>query len=278
MQSQPSYETLHAASRRANWRLDDAVGAGLRFDFARPFLPEALARTDAATFLSAPERLALNQIRAFGYLSMFELVETFIFPFIEGEAQRSEQVGARAAALAQFADEEEKHMALFRAFRAAFESSFGSPCGFIGPADEIRRFVLSHSPLGIAITVLGIEWMSQGHYVESVRDDRGIDPQFRELLRLHWMEEAQHARLDALVIRDLAARAEPSEIDNAIGDYFKIVAFIDGGLENQAALDLASLERRIGRRLPGGDRERLIRDQRDALDVPWIGDAKLSIP
>ena len=39
--------------------------------------------------------------------------------------------------------------------------------------------VLSHSPLGVALVILGIEWMTQKHYLESVRDDEDLDPQFK---------------------------------------------------------------------------------------------------
>jgi len=54
--------------------------------------------------------------------------------------------------------------------------------------------VLSHDPLGVALVILHIEWMSQRHYVESVRSDERLDPLFKSLLKHHWLEEAQHAR------------------------------------------------------------------------------------
>ena len=65
-------------------------------------------------------------------------------------------------------------------------------CETIGPPEEIGKAVLSHSPLGVALVILGIEWMTQKHYLESVRNDEDLDPQFKSLLRHHWMEEAQH--------------------------------------------------------------------------------------
>lgn len=48
---------------------------------------------------------------------------------------------------------------------------------------------------------LHLEWMIQLHYVDSVRADEALDPQFCSLLRHHWMEEAQHAKLDTLIPR-----------------------------------------------------------------------------
>ena len=38
--------------------------------------------------------------------------------------------------------------------------------------------------------------MTQLHYLDSVKDDGDLDPLFKSLLRHHWMEEAQHAKLD----------------------------------------------------------------------------------
>ena len=53
--------------------------------------------------------------------------------------------------------------------------------------------IRSHGALGVSIFVLGIEWATQRHYLESVRDDQSLHPQFKSLLRHHWLEESQHA-------------------------------------------------------------------------------------
>ncbi len=55
--------------------------------------------------------------------------------------------------------------------------------------------------------------MTQRHYLESVSDDQALDPQFKSLLRHHWMEEAQHAKLDTLMVEALAEAAGRREID-----------------------------------------------------------------
>ena len=77
----------------------------------------------------------------------------------------------RTPALLQFAAEEAKHIELFVRFRQAFTEGFAGECGFIGPADEIGAAVRAHSPLSLAIFVLGIEWATQRHYLDSVHDD-----------------------------------------------------------------------------------------------------------
>ena len=76
-------------------------------------------------------------------------------------------------------------------------------CETIGPPEEIGKAVLSHSPLGVALVILGIEWATQKHYLESIRDDNELDSQFKSLLRHHWIEEAQHTKVDTLMMQAL---------------------------------------------------------------------------
>lgn len=90
MSSQPSYRHLLETSQRVNWRLEDLVGDDRHLDFSRPFLPETFARTESLGFLRSAEKLALNQIRARGYLALFELVEALVVPFISRQAEEGE--------------------------------------------------------------------------------------------------------------------------------------------------------------------------------------------
>jgi hypothetical protein len=270
----PNYERLLQISKRVNWRIEDILGPDKPMDFAKPFLPESFARTRTLDFLSPAERLKLNQIRAFGYLAMFELVERCILPVIEDlAASRPDQDPHRAPALAQFAVEEAKHIELFVRFRRAFVDGFDVDCGFIGPAKDIGAAIRDHGALGLAMFVLGIELATQRHYLDSAQDDEGLDPQFRSLLKHHWMEEHQHAQLDALVFFELAAKATPDEIDRAFDDFLDIGAFIDGGLGQQAALDLASLEAAIGRTLADDERQQFSTVQHQAMRWTFLGSA-----
>src|SRR5262249_42861204 len=131
-------------------------------------------------------------------------------------------------AFATFADEEAKHIHLFRRFAVAFAAGFGSPCDVIGPAADVARVVLSHSRLGIALLTLHLEWMTQAHYLDSVKDDHDLDPQFKSLLRHHWQEESQHAKLDTLLIDKLARAGGEPGIAKAFEDYATLGGAIDG--------------------------------------------------
>jgi hypothetical protein len=272
MEQSFSYETVLAASERAHWRVEDIIGGDTHLDFDRPFMPESLARVEPLTFLSADQRRALNQIRGHGYLCIFGLVEEFILPFVLDHARPQLHADAsRVRALLGFAVEEAKHIQLFRRFRDDFERGFGSRCEVIGPPQEIARAVLAHHPLAVALTILHIEWMTQRHYVESVRDDAALDPQFCSLLRHHWMEEAQHAKLDTLMVAALAEICRPDEIDRALDEYAAIGTLLDGGLQRQVELDLEALRQATGRRLDDAERERFVAVQRQATRWTFLG-------
>lgn len=269
---QYTYEDTLAASQRINWRVEDLIGGDKRLDFRKPFMPESLARTEALAFLSGDERRTLNQIRGHGYLYIFGLVEEFILPFVMDHVrERLEGDDARTRAFLAFAAEEAKHIDLFKRFRQEFRKSFATECGVIGPPADIARAVLAHDPLAVALAILHIEWMTQRHYVESVKDNHDLDPQFKSLLRHHWMEEAQHAKIDTLMIEALAATASDAALDRAIGEYFEIGSLIDGGLKQQTLFDLESLTEATGRRLSEAQRTEFLALQHQAQRWTFLG-------
>jgi len=277
MTSTHSYQRILETSRRVNWDLGALFGETRCLDFARPFLPESLARTEPLVFLSAAEKLKLNHIRARGYLALFELVEAFVVTFVAQRAtERLRDEPFRSPALENFVAEEEKHRRLFGAMLREFDARFGTPCGLIGPAEDICRAILSHAPVAVAITILGLEWMSQGHYLQSIKDDHDLDPQFKNLLKHHWIEEAQHAKLDALLLEQLARELSPQAAEAALQEYFEIGSFLDAGLQQQATFDLESLEKAVGRVLAPAERQRFLQVQHAALRWTFLGTAMLN--
>ena len=245
MQSNYSYQGALEASERINWRVEDIIGGEKKLDFTKPFMPESLAQVKQLSFLTAAEQRTLNQIRGHEYLSMFGLVEEFILPYVVDHA-RLQLSGDdyRVRALLQFAGEEAKHIHLFKRFREEFEAGFGSKCDFIGPAEDVKRFVLSHSPLGVGIAILHIEWMTLRHYIEGVKDNQDLDPQFKSLLKHHWLEESQHTKLDTLIVEALAKDATEKEIEQAFQEYADIGGFLDNGIKQQTEFDVESFVKR----------------------------------
>jgi len=265
-----NYEATLASSLRAQWQLDDVLRADQELDFSRSFMPESLARTSALTSLSPFEQRILNHISAHQYLSIFGIVEEFILPFVVDHA-RPHLSGDdwRVRAILNFATEEAKHIQLFKRFHTAFVRGFPVECQMIGPSHEIGAEILRHDPLAVGLVILMIEWMSQQHYLGSIRDNGDLDPLFKSLLRNHWMEEAQHAKLDTLIVEALAEGRSEEQIDQAIGEFFEIGAFLDEGLKTQAGLNLDALEKAIGRKLENGDE--ILAQQHQAARWTYIG-------
>ncbi len=250
-----SYPAALADSQKVNWRVEDLIGGDKKLDFSKPFLPDSLAGVSHIEGLNAREKLILNQIRGATYLHLFGLVEEFILPFAL-ERAKDEVHGDkdRVRALLTFAEEEAKHQQLFQSFAKEFAQGFPVEPELIGPAQAVAEAVLAHSTLGVAILILHLEWLTQRHYVESVKTDETIDPRFLSLLRHHWQEEAQHAKIDTLVAAELAGRSTPQEIELAIDDFLKIGGLLESSLQQQVKFDLATLEKAIGRTLSAPQR------------------------
>jgi hypothetical protein len=267
-----NFRDVLASSARAAWQVEDVLPEDAQLDFSRRFLPEALARTDGIAFMSEPERRVLNQIRGHEYLSLFGLVEEFILPFVLDHARpKLEDDQLRVRAMLGFAAEEAKHIQLFRLFHRRFTDGFGTRCEAIGPGRVIAAEVLSHDPLSVALFILHLEWMTQSHYLDSVRDDGDIDPLFKSLLKHHWMEEAQHAKLDTLMVEALAEGRDEAAIEAAVDGYFEISTFMDRGLVKQAHLNLDAFERAFDGALSFERRRELQVQQHQALRWTYLG-------
>jgi hypothetical protein len=243
------YGTTYRQSLQVNWQVADIIGGEKTLDFRKAFLPEEWVDADAMDFLSEKEKLTVNHIRSHSYLYLFGFVEEFIAPFViehvQGRLHKAAPEELRS--LLHFAEEEFKHIELFQRFGQEFRSGFGSPCDVLGSPEKVAAAVLSKSPLGAALAILHIEWMTLLHYVSSVRDRVDIDPQFGSLLRHHWLEESQHAKLDTMIVEAIAQPLSEREIHEGIDDYLAIGGMLDGGLAAQMEMDMASFTRATGR-------------------------------
>jgi hypothetical protein len=265
-----NYEATLASSLRAQWQLDDVLRADQELDFSRRFMPESLARTAALDTLNPFEQRILNQISAHQYLSIFGVVEEFILPFVLDHARpHLMDDDWRVRAILNFASEEAKHIHLFKRFHEAFVRGFPVECQMIGPSEAIGAEVLRHDPLAVGLVILMIEWMSQQHYLGSIRDDGDLDPLFKSLLKNHWIEESQHAKLDTLIVDALGEGRTEAQIDKAIDEFFEIGAFLDDGLKQQAEFNLDALEKAIGRKVD--NRDEVLAQQHQAARWTYIG-------
>lgn len=261
-----TYESVWRDSKKVNWRVEDLIGPDKPLDFTKRFLPESLARTEELACLNPQEQLILNHIRGNSYLHLFVVVEAFIIPMVLDQVKGMGYQNIFATqALLGFADEEGKHIHLFQQFAKAFEQGFGSPCLCVGPPEEVAAPILARHPLGVLLLTLQFEWTTQSHYLESVRNnDEDLDPRFCDLLKFHWLEEAQHTRLDTLLVCELNQVLEANVIEKAVEDYLGAVQLLHDTLMRQVRLDLQSLEQAIGRSLSSTEREVILAGQEQA--------------
>jgi hypothetical protein len=177
----------------------------------------------------------------------------------------------RVRAFLQFAGEEAKHIQLFKTFTKEFHKGFPVKCETIGPPSAVATAILIHQPLAVALAILLIEWMSQIHYTDSIKDNQELDPQFKSLLKNHWLEEAQHARLDTLMVEALAEGMTEAEIEKAVDEFLEIGGFLDDGTKQQTVFDLEAFERATGRKLTEAEREEFMVVQHQSNRWTYIG-------
>jgi hypothetical protein len=255
-----NYKTTLETSERIGWKLDDVV-VGRTFDLTKPLLPESLARVEGIKCLSPAEKLVLNHIRGFTYLYLFGFVEEYIVPFNIDHARTTVHGDDHELrAILRFTEEEAKHIQMFKWAVAELRAAFPTP-EVIGPVTAIVPAILAHSRLGVAITSLCLEWLSQRHYVDGMKGSRTLDPLFTRILEHHWIEEAQHAKLDVLMIEKLADGLSEKEIEAAVADFLAIGTMLDGAFAQQVQFDVACLSSILGRAFSEADRGEIVATQ-----------------
>jgi hypothetical protein len=258
------YSGVVAASEGVAWSVDE-IFRERGFDASAPIVPSSWVGADALAFLDARDRLVLNHCRAFSYVHILRNFEEFAPPHLVGAAAahwHDERVRLRA--LLRFADEEMKHQQLFLRAERILEECCGFTFG--GYFDdgglrvaEVTHALLEHSPLARFLVVLALEWGTQRHYVESVRGTHAADALYADLLRAHWVEEAQHTKVDMLEIATLAATMGAAARTAAFDELLAIGDLVDGVLAEQTRLEIATLAIVRGRSFSDAERAALER-------------------
>lgn len=249
-------------SLKSAWTVEDCF-KGRDFDFNKRFLPDRIAGVDGITCLNSEEKLKLNQIRGNSYCHIFAFVEEYIIPMVMDHARR-DVFGdeTRLRYLLRFAEDETKHQDMLRQAMQQFEVGFGVSCGTIAGREEVAKVVLGKSPLAVLLLTSLIEWFTQLHYVEHVRDSDNLDPLFHDILRYHWIDEAQHAKADSVLISEIAGDLTETEREEAVDQLLDLGMAVDGLLAQQVDLDIASLEAVTGRTFSDTERSEISAPQR----------------
>ena len=249
------YQTCLEGSVKQAWTVDDCF-QDREFDFAKPFLPDRIAGVRAIGCLNDDEKRMLNQIRGNSYCHIFAFVEEYIVPMVVDQA-RGDVYGdeTRLWSLLRFAEEEVKHQEMLRRACEQFEAGFGVPCGLVPGREAVAEAVLDTSPLTALLLTSMIEWFTQLHYVEHVRDRAELDELFRDILRFHWIDESRHARMDSLLIDEVASALTPEQREQAIDQLLELGGAVDGLLAQQVELDIDALQTATGRSFTDDERD-----------------------
>jgi P-aminobenzoate N-oxygenase AurF len=252
-----SYAECLQNSYRVNWKIADVIG-GRHFDATRHWLPARLSGAGRVGCLTPAEKVKLSQVEMGAYAHLFGFVEEFIAPTMIALA-RDVAIDRREAfdALANFAAEEVKHMNLFREVRASVDGTLGFPLALLRGAPDVARAVLAKHTGAVLLLTAAIEWLTQLHYLSCFEADESLDPFTKHIFKSHWLEEAQHARMDHLETLRAFRTMSEAEKDRAIDDLIDLVAAVDGLLQTQAKLDVDNLQACLWRRLGMAEREEI---------------------
>jgi hypothetical protein len=151
-------------------------------------------------------------------------------------------------------------MNLFRAVRDRINTQFGFEHSLLDGEVSTARFVLEKSTGAVLLLTSAIEWMTQRHFLDAIKDDSELDPFTRSIFEAHWLEESQHAQLDHLETVRAFTAMTPAERDRAIDELIELVAAVDGLLKQQVERDLANLSVRLHRKFEARERAELRRE------------------
>jgi hypothetical protein len=252
-----SFRNVLDNSKKVAWTEDDVL-TGRRFDLSKRFLPNRLSGVDDIDCLSEEEKRKLNQIMGNAYCHLFAFVEEFIVPTVTEEVlQNPYGDEVRQRSLVRFSEEELKHQEMFRRSIKLFGEQFGVTPQLIAGREEVAAVVRSKSKLAVLLLIDIIEWFTQVHYTEHVLDKTDLDGLFRDLLKYHWLDEAQHAKIDTMLIAEMVQDMTMAEREAAIDEVLELGGAIDGLLQQQIGLNIDGLEVATGRVLTQPEREEI---------------------
>jgi len=272
------HASIVATSEHVAWTVGE-VFDDRSFDTSRPMVPTSWVGTTHLEFLAEREQLILNHCRAFSYVHLLGNYEEFIPIHLTAVVQRDWH-GDRAhlRSLLRFGEEEMKHQQLFHEAETALERAVGHSFDrYFDPGKvrvtEFTRASLAHAPFVRFLLLLAFEWGTQRHYVDTIRDraDGVGDALYADVLKAHWVEEAQHVKSDTLEVARLAAEMTRAELDAAFDQLAGLGQLIDATVAGQAAAEMETFQRVTGRALSSEDATRLRQTLYESLATIIIG-------
>lgn len=229
-------------SEKVCWKVSDLLPNDYKISYEKRFLPRSLTFENELELLTEAEARSLNQILGASYFNIFAFVEEYITLFTLNLAtDYSFSENHKLRAYVRFSEEEIKHQILFRKYLQKFNQSFKVKCEFIGGAKEVASSILSNSKLCVLMLTYHLELITQQHYADSVKEDEHLDEKFKEILRCHWLEESQHARLDLYKLKEEASQQSEEDIVESTGEYLNIIDGLQTLFRMQCEMNYRSL-------------------------------------
>jgi hypothetical protein len=232
------YQRCLNNASKVNWDIDKDVFRSRSFDVSEKFLPETLSRLNELSFLSDSEQIFASQIQGRTYAYIFGLVERFINSKIMELGQEhvfGDQVVLEA--LVQFSREELKHQDMFRRIEQMTSQHLPEGYTMVADPDDVARIVMSKSTWAVLALTCHIEIFTQVHYLESIKPEENVSALFKDIFKYHWLEEAQHAKLDELEWERLHASCSQADLEEGVSDLIELIQAVDGILQAQAEAD-----------------------------------------
>ncbi|KFE61963.1 hypothetical protein [Hyalangium minutum] len=273
LKTDSEYQSCIQSSERVSWKLDEVLPKDTVLDFSRRILSDALTGTEAISCLSAEEKLMLNQIRSNSYAHLFLFLEEYAVALSATRANlelHGNSIHMRA--LLRFTEEELKHQHLFARYTTAFARGFKVAPALLDNHVQVAKAIMAKSNLSVLIFNLHMELMTQQHYVETIRNNEReqLDPLFCNMLKHHWLEEAQHTRLDFLEAQKILAQA-PETLEAAMTEYAELLQALRATLNAQLELDLQTFEKAAGRTFTEAERKEISVAQERSYVWSFIG-------
>ncbi len=216
-------------------------------DMSRCFLPEALAGVSVVRALGDQDRRRLEPIRACSYLHLFDLLEAALGDAARERARHDLDTRDVLAPLLRF--DTFDHHELFHAFECELARAMPVEPRLVRAAAALAAAFEHASPLALLVLALHLKLVTQQHYLACVRGDERLEPHFVRFLKQHWAVECGASAKHSAAIVDIQhalAKATPGRVAPALRDYRLLVFAVDDVIQQQAALDIATLEEMRG--------------------------------
>ena len=95
-----------------------------------------------------------------------------------------------------------------------------------------------------------------------MRDEADLDELFRDILKYHWIDEAQHAKADTLLMNEATRDLSDEERERAVDELLELGTAVDGLLAQQVEMDIEALATATGRTFSDDEKEEIRTHQR----------------